>query len=228
MPAAGIGKRMLADCPKQYLSLNGQTVLAQTLIKLSRVPGLKGVAVGLAAGDAWWPQVERSLNGLAVPLLTYHGGQERADTVLAGLARLSEQAGDSDRVMVHDAVRPCVRVSDIEHLVAAVGDSADGGLLAVPVTDTLKSATEGRAVKTVDRSDLWRAQTPQLFPVTRLEQALKDALAAGVAVTDEASAMEQAGARPLLVEGHVDNIKITYADDLAMAGWILEQQGGKA
>ena len=153
------------------------------------------------------------------------GGSERAITVLHGLRALAQYAGANDWVLVHDAARPCVRHADIQALLTAVEGHSDGGLLAVPVSDTLKRADRSGCVdETVTRAGLWRALTPQVFPLAALTSAIECALRDGVEVTDEASAMEHDGAHPRLVHAHADNIKITVPDDLALAEMFLQAQ----
>ncbi|MBI5040510.1 MAG: 2-C-methyl-D-erythritol 4-phosphate cytidylyltransferase, partial [Gammaproteobacteria bacterium] len=158
--------------------------------------------------------------------VTASGGIERAESVLNALDMLREHAVEDDWVLVHDAARPCVRTEDLNHLVTALRDDAVGGLLAIPVRDTMKQAdAEQRCNATVDRSRLWHALTPQMFRLGALRDALRSAAARGVVVTDDASAMEQAGLRPRLIEGHADNLKITRPEDLALAEFYLRQQG---
>ncbi|MEE9494514.1 MAG: 2-C-methyl-D-erythritol 4-phosphate cytidylyltransferase [Gammaproteobacteria bacterium] len=229
IPAAGIGSRMQADVPKQYLTIRGRSILARSIDSLHAVSAITGVV--LVGEPSQWPDdVSDALNGK--PWMTTVGGVERCHSVLNGLRYLSEQLDDPAQlsVLVHDAARPCVRVDDILRLIDAVGDQADGGILGVPVSDTLKqSAQAGNDKKiigkTIDRSVLWQAQTPQFFKLVLLADALEAALQQDKQVTDEASAMELAGYHPQLVEGHADNIKITRPEDLAMAEFFLQQQG---
>jgi len=219
VPAAGVGARMHADRPKQYLPLAGKTVIEVTLDRLAAVPGISGIFVGIGENDRWWPEI--------APRATdaFRGGAERALTVLNGLHTVSRFAHPDDLVLVHDAVRPCVRVSDIVRLIERGGTCADGGLLALPVADTVKqAASDNRVVATVPRDRLWRALTPQVFKVRTLADALESAVAAGNPVTDEASAIERAGGHPMLVEGAADNIKITVSADLVLAELILRAQ----
>jgi len=222
VPAAGSGRRIQAGCPKQYLELRGRPVIAHTLERLASFPALRGIVVGLAADDRHWSSLGATP---AKVLATYTGGAERAITVLNGLVTLAAHAAPDDWVLVHDAARPCLRVADIATLVAAVGDSPDGGLLALPVTDTVKRADEaGRVMAGVARASLWRALTPQMFRFAALRQALERVLRENVAVTDEAGAIEYSGGHPRLVAGHTDNIKITYPSDLALAEFFMRQQ----
>lgn len=222
VPAAGGGLRLGADRPKQYVALRGQPILLHTLDRLASYPRLRGILIGIAADDAYWPTLNVSTPKL---IGTYVGGEQRAKTVLNGLQALARHAGPNDWVLVHDAARPCLRHSDIDRLLAAVDGHADGGLLALPLSDTLKRADHNGSVsETVIRTGLWRALTPQAFPIAALRTALDAALRAGIEITDEASAMEYTGARPRLVPGHADNIKITLPGDLALAELYLREQ----
>ena len=223
IPAAGIGSRMRADRPKQYLQLAGRTILEHTLDCFLDHPRLKGLVLSLAADDPFWP---------ALPCATdpriqrVEGGAERADSVLAGLLRLVELgAQEGDWVLVHDAARPNLARSDLDRLLAELADDPVGGLLAVPARDTLKRiGADGRVAETVDRSLIWQAYTPQMFRFAALHRALADALVAGVAITDEASALEWAGQAPKLVEGRADNLKITRPEDLE---WLRQRWAHK-
>ncbi len=211
--------------PKQYLTLAGRAVIVHTLERLCSHPRIEGVLVGLAAEDRDWASLQDAVTRLPMFLGTYEGGAERADTVLNGLRALGANAEPADWVMVHDAARPCIRHEDIDRLIRETRDHPDGGLLALPVADTVKRTDSTQLVQeTVPRTHLWRALTPQLFPLERLTGALEQALAAGATVTDEAAAIEHAGGHPRVVAGHADNIKITLADDLALAELFLKQQ----
>ncbi len=224
VPAAGVGRRMGSATPKQYLELRGRLIVAHTLERLSGHDRIAGVAVALSTDDGWWEQVRL---GEGCGVLRARGGAERCHSVLGGLERLVEAgAGSEDWVLVHDAVRPCLRDADVTRLIDTVIDSgADGGLLGTPVRDTMKRTDAAGAIEsTVDRERLWHAHTPQMFPLGTLERALRAALDAGVLVTDEAQAIERAGGRPVMVEGHADNIKITRPEDLPLAALYLEAQ----
>ncbi len=219
MPAAGVGARMQADRPKQYLPLLGKTVIEHTLQRLLAHPCICGVVVAISSDDGWWPQIMLQTDK---PLWLAAGGDERCHSVLNALQTLSVRAADQDWVLVHDAARPCLRVSDLNRLIQRCTVHAVGGLLATPVKDTIKRAdVTGLVRETVDRRNLWHAQTPQMFRLGELRTALQSALAAGVLITDEASAMEWAGHAPLLVEGHADNFKITCPEDLVLAEFHL-------
>jgi len=212
---------MAADRPKQYLDLAGNPVITHTLRAIDAYQPLSGILVGISVSDRYWPEFEPGLDGLTSELITFNGGAERADTVLLGLQEIVRRGGEGDWVLVHDAVRPLVSAADIDRLVREVDNNENGGLLALPVADTLKSEQQGRANGTVDRSHLWRALTPQFFPVARLMQALAHCRDQGMLVTDESSAIEHTGGRPRLVTGSADNIKLTYPTDLEMAASLI-------
>ncbi|MBV7316725.1 2-C-methyl-D-erythritol 4-phosphate cytidylyltransferase [Shewanella sp. NIFS-20-20] len=224
VPAAGIGSRMGASMAKQYLVLGQQTILAHTLDILLNHPEIAQVVVALHPQDQLFAQLPQSKHPKVTTVI---GGGERADSVLAALEHITtEHQGDDVWVMVHDAARPCVRVADIDKLLASRDSYPQGALLAAPVRDTMKRASaDGTVATTVCRESLWHALTPQIFNAQQLKKHLAMALAAHVAVTDEASAMEWAGMQPGLVQGHSDNIKITHPDDLPLAGLLLSSQG---
>lgn len=213
IPAAGVGARMNADRPKQYLPLGGRTLIEHTLDCFLDHPGLRGLVVSLSATDGYWPTLACAAD---TRIQRAAGGAERADSVLAGLERLSTLgAAPEDWVLVHDAARPNLASTDLSRLLASLADDPVGGLLAVPVRDTLKQVgPDGRVTATPDRSLFWQAYTPQMFRLGMLRDALKRGLAAGIAITDEASAIEWAGHAPRLIEGRADNIKVTRPEDL--------------
>ncbi|MEH6501076.1 MAG: 2-C-methyl-D-erythritol 4-phosphate cytidylyltransferase [Pseudoalteromonas distincta] len=213
IPAAGVGSRMQADRPKQYLPLGDRALIEHTLDCFLGQPGLNGLVVCLAEDDAWWPTLACATDQRISRAV---GGVERADSVLSGLHKLAELgAKDADWVLVHDAARPHLASTDLHKLLDSLREDPVGGLLAVPVRDTLKQAdAQGRVTATPDRSAFWQAYTPQMFHLGTLRQALTDALASGALITDEASAMEHAGFAPRLIEGRADNIKVTRPEDL--------------
>lgn len=219
IPAAGRGTRFGGDIPKQYLEAAGKPLIAHALDALLSHGRIEGVVVALAADDTRWPGWT-SLRGK--PVLRCNGGGERADSVLAALHALpAELAGDS-LVLVHDAARPNLRATDIDRLADAALHCEDGAILAAPVRDTLKRAgADSRIASTEPRERLWRALTPQAFRRAPLTVALERARADGVVVTDEAMAMERVGARPMLVEGREDNIKVTTPADLMLVEFLL-------
>jgi 2-C-methyl-D-erythritol 4-phosphate cytidylyltransferase len=218
VPAAGRSVRVGGDIPKQYLPLAGKPMLMQTITRLAAHPRIAGVMVVLAPNDKYWAGMQ-TLRGK--PVRTAVGGDERADSVAAGLEALHDKVEDSQFILVHDAARPCVRASDIDKLIE-LGVPAGGAILASPMRDTLKRAgSDGRVVVTEPRESRWRALTPQLFRLGELRKALTSTKAAGISATDEAMAMERSGHRPLLVEGSDDNIKVTTAPDFALAEFLL-------
>jgi len=222
VPAAGVGKRMQADRPKQYLPLNKQTVIEQTLTRLLGVEQLAGVVVAISKEDPYWPNLEVSKNSR---IHTAPGGKERADSVLSALHSIADLADENDWVLVHDAARPCITKADIEQLISELKNHAVGGMLGLASHDTLKSVNNDLAIlDTVDRSTIWRALTPQMFRYGELKAALEEAASKGWIVTDDASALELQGKQPKMIAGRSDNLKITRPEDLALAQFYLEQQ----
>lgn len=222
VPAAGVGKRMQADRPKQYLPLNGMTVIEQTLTRLLQVKQLTAVVVAISQEDPYWPELELSKNPR---VLTAAGGKERADSVLSALLSIADSALDDDWVLVHDAARPCITRSDVEHMIGDLQEHPVGGILGQASHDTLKAVDDDLSItNTVDRRTIWRAFTPQMFRYGELKQALQEAASKGWVVTDDASALELQGKQPKMIDGRSDNIKITRPEDLALAQFYLEQQ----
>lgn len=220
MPAAGVGSRMGADRPKQYLSLAGETVLDRTLEALLHHPRIEKLLVVIGAQDQYWSQ-SKFYRDMRVTVVA--GGTERCHSVLNALRSLEGQIDPQDWVMVHDAVRPLVHLSDLDCLMDRVADGGDGLVLGMPVCDTMKQTDAiGRVMVTVDRSGLWHAFTPQVFRLGQLKSALERCLFEQVSVTDESSAMEYCGFKPLLLQGSAANIKITRPDDLRLAELFLK------
>ena len=217
MPAAGIGLRMGSRMPKQYMPLQGKPVIAHSLNALLAVSAIESIVVAVSSGDRDWPVLAQAYDGRVTSVL---GGVERAHSVMNALNALP--AAEDDWVLVHDAARPCVTPAMIESMLADLAGDAVGGLLAVPVADTLKRESDGRVAQTLDRNSLWCAQTPQVFRYGLLKLALASALEAGVIVTDESAAMERAGYAPRLLLGAASNLKITQAADLALAAYWLQ------
>ncbi len=216
IPAAGVGKRMLADKPKQYLRLHGKTILEHSVKPMLALDSVAKLFLALSPNDPYFAAT--SLTDERI--IRVEGGAERVHSVLNALLQI-----DADKmpwVLVHDAARPLVRSEDIERLITRCLAAGHGGILATPVRDTMKRGAS-LVAHTVDREQLWHALTPQFFPTALLRQNIQAALASGATLTDEASAMEWAKEPVLLVEGHSDNIKITRPADLQLAAFYLEQ-----
>lgn len=214
IPAAGSGARFGGDTPKQYVEVAGRSILLHTLHALLSHPRIAGAMVALSADDTCWPKSLTSLHGK--PVLNCIGGASRAASVANALTALPAEVGEGEAILVHDAARPNVTHADLDALFAVLVAHPDGAILAAPVRDTLKRADgAGNIAATESREKLWRAFTPQAFPRRALAEALRDAAASGIDVTDEAMAMERVGARVRLVEGREDNFKITTPADLA-------------
>lgn len=222
IPAAGRGLRFGGARPKQYLEIAGKPLLAHAMDALLAHPQVEGAVIALAADDPHWPGWTTRQGK---PVITCTGGGERADSVLAALTALPEGVADDALLLVHDAARPNLHADDIDRLIAAAKACAEGAILAAPVRDTLKRADgDGRIAATEPRERLWRALTPQAFRRDLLRRALETAQADGVAVTDEAMAVERLGLHPRLVEGREDNLKVTTPADLALAAFLLENR----
>jgi 2-C-methyl-D-erythritol 4-phosphate cytidylyltransferase len=211
---------MRSEQPKQYLSLLGQPLIRHTLAVLCAAPVIDRVYVVLSVGDQEWDSYDWTPFGeRLVPL--FCGGASRADSVLNGLRAIADDTSESDWVLVHDAARPCLAPWHIDNLVRELLHDEVGGILAVPVADTLKQADGHLHIAaTVPRDNLWQAQTPQMFRYVMLKRALETARN----VTDEASAIEAMGLRPRLVRGDPTNLKVTYPLDLHLAEWILQHR----
>ncbi|OWF74386.1 2-C-methyl-D-erythritol 4-phosphate cytidylyltransferase [Yersinia frederiksenii] len=216
LPAAGIGSRMQADCPKQYLTAGGKTIIEHAISSLLDHPQIQQIIVVIHPQDTQFSTLPIAQDSR---IRVVHGGEQRADSVMAGL----QAAGQAGWVLVHDAARPCLHRDDLDQLLSIMRHSKVGGILAAPVRDTMKRSEAGvqAIAHTVDRQALWHALTPQLFPLELLKLCLSRALQEGAVVTDEASALEHCGYHPLLVSGRSDNIKVTRPEDLALAEFYL-------
>lgn len=222
IPAAGRGTRFGGELPKQYLQVGGLTVLAHSLAALFAHDAVEGAIVALSANDADWPQWE---SFLGKPVRACTGGATRAESVLAGLNALPADVRGDDFVLVHDAARPNLSLTDLSALLERGRADPVGAILAAPVRDTLKRAGDDGGIDgTESRARLWRAFTPQLFRRLQLTRALEHAAQAGIEVTDEAMAMERQGLRPLLIEGAETNFKITTPADLARFEFELQRR----
>ncbi len=228
VPAAGVGKRMQANCPKQYLRINNETILSHTVMRLLNHPLISQVIVALGTDDQYFADSQLAHHK---DIIRVKGGTERVNSVLNGL-----KAVDSNKypwVLVHDAARPCVSHQDINKLITQCLSNNYGGILATPVRDTMKrgvltkdNAKDDRSIieSTVEREQLWHAQTPQMYKTDELATAIEQALESGLNITDEASAIEQANLPSLLVSASSENIKITHPNDLALAEFYLNKQ----
>lgn len=224
VPAAGSGARMGHEKPKQYLPLAGRPLIFHTLATLCRHPRIERVFVVLSVDDRHWDALDtRELGPKLKPL--FCGGATRADSVAHGLRAVADDVAPNDWMLVHDAARCCLAAWHLDKLMDELGEDEVGGLLAMPVADTLKRADErGRVAATVARERLWQAQTPQMFRYVMLRRALEHARD----VTDEASAIEALGLHPRLVAADATNLKVTFPLDLQLAEWILRQREGSA
>ena len=229
VPAAGVGHRMGSAVPKQYLPLCGKPVIAHTLERIAQIEDLSGLLLVLHPDDQQFAEYFNAKAGAVAALEIVRGGNERCHSVLNAVLSLKSRAQPDDWVLVHDAARPCVRATDIDALALALRSHPVGGLLARPVSDTLKQVNSNHEVlKTVDRSRHWQALTPQMFRFDILLRALSAAAEGGDKITDDAAAVEALGVNPLIVPGSTDNIKITHESDLGLAERIIEQQASTA
>lgn len=226
LPAAGIGRRMGSAIPKQYLTIDGAPLILHALRRLSAVSEIQKIIVVIHSEDNQWAKLQESIvEEVENRIITVIGGDERYQSVLNGLTAITEFADKDDWVLVHDAVRPCVRTSDIESLISKVSLHSVGGLLGSSVDNTLKKVGVNLTViETVDRESYWNALTPQMFRLAQLKASLEAVVASGEQVTDEAAAMEVAGFKPIMIPGSKDNIKITVESDLLLASQILKNQ----
>ncbi|MCS5592125.1 MAG: 2-C-methyl-D-erythritol 4-phosphate cytidylyltransferase [Gammaproteobacteria bacterium] len=220
IPASGSGSRMKASMPKQYLRLeNGLSILDQSLKTLLKIDEIIGCVVAIPQDDEHFQASVYQKHGKMLAIA--EGGQERFHSVLNALNTLSEFANENDWVLVHDAVRPCIKASDVDSLINELKDGNDGGILATPVVDTLKLADTNEVLSTVDREGLFQAQTPQMFKFGVLVKALERAVNNNIHITDEAEAVAHLGVKVKIVIGSKDNIKITVADDLHLANYYI-------
>ena len=222
IPAAGFGTRMNSDKPKQYLKLRDKTVLEHSVRLFSDYERISGVVVVLAESDPFWASTGLDKEPR---VSTTQGGLERCHSVQNGLNALKADAGNDDWVLVHDAARPCLQRADLDRMILTLEDHPVGGILAMPVKDTMKRADQHYVIQeTVSRQGLWHALTPQMFRYSLLEAAINNAIAKNILVTDEAEAIELTGKQPVLVEASSGNIKITQQSDLELAELYLSQQ----
>jgi len=221
VPASGVGSRMKSNTPKQYLKLNnGLSVLDQTLKTLLDIDQIKGCVVAIAKNDTQFEQSKFSNHSKL--LATAIGGKERFHSVVSALNALKPFVKGNDWVLVHDAARPCVKDSDVINLINQLKDHPTGGLLATRVIDTIKQGVNTQVQKTLDRSNLWQAQTPQMYRFGVLSRALDNIIQNDLSITDEASSIEALGLESILVEASKNNLKITTPEDLDLANFYLE------
>jgi 2-C-methyl-D-erythritol 4-phosphate cytidylyltransferase len=217
LPAAGVGARMGAAHPKQYLLIHGHPIIWHALHAFEQHAQIAGIYVVISAQDEWWDQYDWSTFSKLTVLRC--GGATRAESVLNGLHACAAEVAANDWMLVHDAARPCLSAELLDKLLAQLVNDPVGGILAAPVADTLKRQTgDGHIAETVPRAGLWGAQTPQMFRHALLQRALEQV---GGEVTDEASAVEALGLSPKLVESDLTNLKVTYPRDLEVAAWLL-------
>ncbi len=222
LPAAGVGARMGAGHPKQYLDIHGRPLIWHSIRAFERHPAIHRIYVVISAEDAWWGDYDWS--AFTKLQLLHCGGATRAESVTNGLVAMAEEVDAQDWVLVHDAARPCLSRDLLDKLLTELAGDEVGGILAIPIADTIKrEGVAHRIQETVPREKLWGAQTPQMFRHGLLRHALEQA---GSAVTDEASALEYIGLAPRLVESNLTNLKVTWPRDLEVAAWLLGTSHG--
>ncbi|VAW34477.1 2-C-methyl-D-erythritol 4-phosphate cytidylyltransferase [hydrothermal vent metagenome] len=222
--AAGSGQRFVSDTPKQFLEIAGKLAIQHSIDAFADVDAIEAIVLVMPKNQSLWQNIELTASK---PLIYTKGGSTRVESVLHGLETLApsinDKVGDNSWILVHDAARACIAKSDIEKLIYNCNTKNQGGLLVKPINDTIKYSEDGENItKTIDRSKLTAALTPQMFPYKQLKSILQNINSK--LITDESSAFEQAGIKPLMVKGRSDNIKITYAEDLLLAEFILRKK----
>jgi|TARA_B110000238_G_C16102637_1_gene428908 2-C-methyl-D-erythritol 4-phosphate cytidylyltransferase len=221
IPAAGIGQRVGSKIPKQYLQIAGKTILEHSITPLIDNNRIAGVTVVLHPQDTHFADIRM---GASDKIRTVIGGATRAHSVLNALKSFETQLAKDDFVLVHDAARPCLTSDDLNRLINLCLDHEVGGIIGSRVTDTIKQVEDNNVVNTLDRENIWRAYTPQMFKFGILQSAIQKAFEDNVSITDEASAIEYAGYQPCMVEGDVRNIKVTTAEDISLAEIFLQEE----
>lgn len=222
IPAAGIGTRFQKSTPKQYLSLLGQPIIHYSINLLASIPNMQEIVVSLSSKDKYWKDLPKT----NAQIKTTEGGETRIHSVYNALQCLEDQAGSDDWVVIHDSVRPLTQPSDVEMLLDRIQDHPVGGSLGQPIVDTVKYVSTPETIDhTINRDNVWRIFTPQIFRYSALKSALKQAIAKGFLATDESGALEVIGMNPLIIASKTPNIKITHPDDLPLAEFHLKQLG---
>lgn len=218
--AAGSGQRFASDTPKQFLEIAGQLAIQHSINAFDCIDEIEGVVLVMPENQELWQDIELTSSK---PLMYATGGSTRAQSVLHGLQILAPSVTEDSWMLIHDSARVCITTSDINKLIKKCTSENQGGLLVKSITDTIKFSRDGKNCdKTINRENLYAALTPQMFPYKLLKQVLEQA--DPKLVTDEASAFELAGIKPLLVKGRSDNIKLTYVEDLLLATFILRKR----
>ena len=221
IPAAGIGKRMGDDIPKQYISVCGKTVIEHTIDNFIDRNEIENICISISESDNYWPTLPISKNE---KIITTVGGNERYESVYNGLRAIQDKATENDWVLVHDAVRPCLKKSIIDRLITDISSHDVGGILALPCSETMKRVNNSNEVEeTINRQTAWRAQTPQMFKYKKLLLAIEKVINEDIFITDEAMAMELSNHKPVVILGDENNIKITHKTDLKYLELFLEE-----
>jgi 2-C-methyl-D-erythritol 4-phosphate cytidylyltransferase len=223
IPAAGIGERVGASIPKQYLQIAGKTILEHAINPFVSNSRIVGITVALHPEDTHFVTLDMS-KAASEKIHSVVGGATRAQSVLNALDSFEAQLGEDDFVLVHDAARPCLTAGDLDHLMDVCFKHEVGGIIGSRVTDTIKQVENSDIVNTLDRESIWRAYTPQMFRFGILQSAIQEAFKNNVCITDEASALEYIGYQPCMVEGDARNIKVTTAEDVSLAEIFLQKE----
>ncbi|MDW3095191.1 MAG: 2-C-methyl-D-erythritol 4-phosphate cytidylyltransferase [Gammaproteobacteria bacterium] len=222
IPAAGIGERVGSSLPKQYLKIAGKTILEHAISPFIKNSCIAGITIALNQQDVHFDEL--NIKTRSQKIHTVIGGATRAHSVLNALNSFEAQLDKDDFVLVHDAARPCLTMSDLEKLIGVCIQHDVGGIVGSPMPDTIKQVEKGNIENTLDRENIWRAYTPQMFKFEVLRSAILKAFADNVRITDEANALEYVGYKPCMVEGDSQNLKITTAEDVSIAEMILQKR----
>ena len=222
IPAAGIGERVGASIPKQYLNIANKTILEHSIFPFIENSRVAGITIALNSQDKHFATLD-SISA-SRKIQTVQGGATRAHSVLNALDGLRDQISEDDFVLVHDAARPCLSMADLDKLIDACLGHEVGGILAGRVADTIKQVDSGEIVNTLNRENIWHAYTPQMFKLGMLKTAIQQALNNNIEITDEASAIEYIGCQPCVVEGNARNIKVTTAEDVSLAKMFMSAE----
>ena len=222
IPAAGIGERVGSSIPKQYLEVAGKSILEHAISAFISNTRIAGITIALNSQDDHFDALDIKTSSGKIHSVI--GGVTRAHSVLNALGSIEAQLDKDDFVLVHDAARPCLAMSDLDQLINICIQHEVGGIIGSPVSDTIKQVDNSSIVNTLDRDNIWRAYTPQMFKLGVLRSAIQNALANNVSITDEASAIEHAGYKPCMVEGDSRNIKVTTAEDISLVEMFLQRE----
>lgn len=222
IPAAGIGERVGSSIPKQYIVIAGKTILEHSISPFVNNSRIVGITIALNPQDKHFDAL--NIKTTSKKIHSVIGGVTRAHSVLSALESIEDKLDENDYVLVHDAARPCLLMRDLDHLIDVCIRHEVGGILGSPVSDTIKQVENSNIVNTLDRANIWRAYTPQMFKLGVLRSAIQKVFTDNISITDEASALEYEGYQPCMVEGDALNIKVTTAEDISLAEMFLQKE----